>query len=97
MQTDDRSPQHDREWVAQPSPEQQADMDPSSPLLDVPDAGDDSQPLIPATPPNVTTEMLTVDGAIAAGTLDDDDDRTVYERTLDAQTEHEQDADDRPA
>ena len=95
MQTPDRSPQQEREQAAQPASEQWADTD--APLPDVPDAGDDSEPLVPATPPNITNEMLTVDGAIAAGTLDDDDDRTLYERTLDAQAEHDQNAGDRPA
>ncbi len=93
MQTPDRSPQQDAEQAVQPSSEQWVDAD--APLPDVPDAGDDTAPLMPATPPNITNEMLTVDGAITAGTLDDDDDRTLYERTLDAQPE--QNAGDRPA
>ncbi len=72
-------------------------MDPRSPLPEVPDAGDESEPLTAATPPNITNEMLTADGAITAGTLDEDDDRTLYEKTLEAQAEREQNADDRPA
>jgi|GEM_PF-3507732 hypothetical protein len=61
-----------------------ADVGPDTPLPDVPDAGDDSQPLLPPEPVNISTSTLAVDGALVAGTLDDDDNRTLYEQALDA-------------
>ncbi len=81
-------PVNDR--VEHPMPQQGADIMPDSPLPDVPDAGDDSQAISPPTPPDISTDRLNADAAIAATTFDDEDDRTLYEQTLDAKEESEQ-------
>ncbi len=91
MHTPDRVPQQDTEdIVAQPSPEQGANVTPDSALPDVPDAGDDTQPVVPPTPPDISSDTLFGEGAVVASTLDDEDERTLYEQTLDAQAESEQ-------
>jgi hypothetical protein len=91
MHTPDRVPQQDTEaMVAQPSPEQGANVTQDSPLPNVPDAGDHPQPVVPPTPPDISSGTLFGEGAVVASTLDDGDDRTLYEQTLDAQAESEQ-------
>lgn len=61
-----------------------ADVTSTSPLPDVPDAGPDSQPISPPEPVDISTAALNTHAALAAGTLNDADDRTLYEQTLDA-------------
>ncbi|MDP9315018.1 MAG: hypothetical protein M3R24_29810 [Chloroflexota bacterium] len=70
-----------------------ADVTPTSPLPDVPDAGLDSQPLSPPEPVDISTAALNTHAALAAGTLNDADERTLYEQTLDA---YEESAADEP-
>lgn len=69
------------------------DVTPTSPLPDVPDAGDDSQPLSPPEPVDISTAALNTHAALTAGTLNDGDDRTLYEQALDA---YEESAADEP-
>lgn len=96
MHTPDRVPQQATEDIAaQPSPEQPADVNPDSPLPDVPDAGSNTEPLVPPTPPDISSDTLFGEGAVVASTLDDEDDRTLYEQTLDAQAESEQEGEGR--
>jgi hypothetical protein len=61
-----------------------ADVTPTSALPDIPDAGPDSQPISPPEPVDISTAALNTHAALAAGTLNDGDDRTLYEQTLDA-------------
>lgn len=70
-----------------PSDKNGADVSPLSPLPDVPDAGDDSQPLTPPEPVDISTAALNTHAALTAGTLNDGDDRTLYEQALDAYEE----------
>lgn len=58
--------------------------DASDALPNVPDAGADSQPISPPEPVDISTAALNTHAALAAGTLNDDDDRSLYEKTLDA-------------
>lgn len=74
--------QHDDEQRRTDPTSTEADQDETLP--DVPDAGDGSQPIVPPDPIDISTATLIADAALAAGTLNDDDDRTLYERTLDA-------------
>lgn len=60
------------------------DVTPNSPLPDIPDAGPDSEPISPPEPVDISTAALNTHAALAAGTLNDGDDRTLYEQTLDA-------------
>lgn len=61
------------------------DVTENSPLPDVPDAGDDSQPIVPPEPVDISTAMLTTDAALVANTFGDP--RTLYEQALDAYEE----------
>ncbi len=91
MHTPDHVSQQDIEDIAaQPPPEQGANVNPDSPLPDVPDAGGDTEPIVSPTPPDISSDTLFGEGAVVASTLDDEDDRTLYEQTLDAQAESEQ-------
>lgn len=63
---------------------QGVDVTADSLLPDIPDAGDDSQPISSPDPVDLSTASLTTHAALAAGTLNDGDDRTLYEQTLDA-------------
>ncbi len=76
-----------------PPDESGVDVTPTSPLPDVPDAGDDSQPLSPPEPVDISTAALNTHAALTAGTLNDGDDRTLYEQALDA---YEESASDEP-
>lgn len=49
-------------------------------LPDVPDAGDDAQPLVPPDPIDFSTATIAADGAQLAGMAGDD--RTLYEQAL---------------
>lgn len=57
------------------------DVTADSPLPDVPDAGDDSQPIVPPEPIDISTATLASDAAQVAGTFGDP--RTLYEQALD--------------
>lgn len=63
------------------------DVTPTSPLPDIPDAGPESQPVSPPEPVDISTAALNTHAALAAGTLNDGDERTLYEQTLDAYEE----------
>ncbi len=76
-----------------PAGQNAVDVTPLSPLPDVPDAGDDSQPLAPPEPVDISTAALNTHAALTAGTLNDGDDRTLYEQALDA---YEESAKDEP-
>lgn len=60
------------------------DVNDTTPLPDVPDAGDDSQPITSPDPLDFSTATINADSALVAGTLDDGDPRTLYEQALDA-------------
>jgi hypothetical protein len=64
------------------------DVTADSPLPDVPDAGDDSQPIAPPEPVDISTATLTTDAALVANTFGDP--RTLYEQALDAYEESDE-------
>lgn len=64
------------------NPEAGADVTNDSPLPDIPDAGADSQPLVPPEPIDISTNTITADASLVAGTFGDP--RTMYEQALDA-------------
>lgn len=66
----------------QPSDDLGADVTDDSPLPDIPDAGDDSVPLVPPQPIDISTATLSTDGALVASTFGDP--RTLYEQAIDA-------------
>lgn len=66
----------DRNTDAQPN-----DWDGGDTLPDVPDAGDDAQPLLPPEPIDISSSTIAADGAQLAGAVGDD--RTWYEQALD--------------
>ena len=51
---------------------------------DVPDAGDDSMPITSPNPIDFSTSGITAAGAAGMGTFNDDNDRGLFERTVDA-------------
>ena len=53
-------------------------------LPDIPDAGDSSVPITSPNPIDFTTRGITGAGAAGMSTFNDDDDRTLFERTADA-------------
>lgn len=53
-------------------------------LPDVPDAGDDSSPITSPNPIDFSTSGITAAGATGMGTFNDDNDRGLFERTVDA-------------
>jgi hypothetical protein len=63
------------------------DVTADSPLPDIPDAGDGSQPITSPDPLDFSTATINTDSALVAGTLDDGDPRTLYEQALDAHEE----------
>ena len=69
------------------SMDQGVDVTEDSPLPDIPDAGDESQPLVPPQPVDISTSRLNVDAALVAGTFDDGEGRTLYEQAIDAYEE----------
>ena len=60
------------------------DVTPDSALPDIPDAGPDSQPMLPPEPIDISTARLNIDATLVATTLDDGDERTLYEQAIDA-------------
>jgi hypothetical protein len=66
--------------------EQGADVTSTSPLPDIPDAGN-SAPIVPPEPVDISTRILSADAALAASTWNDPDTGTLYEETLDAAAE----------
>lgn len=69
--------------------DQGVDVTEDSPLPDIPDAGPDSQPIIPPEPVDISTSRLNVDAALVAGTFDDGEGRTLYEQAIDAYQERD--------
>ena len=63
---------------------QGADFDAGDPLPDVPDAGDNSVPITSPNPLDFTTKGIAGAGAAGMSTFNDDDDRSLFERTVDA-------------
>jgi hypothetical protein len=66
---------------------QGVDVTEDSPLPDIPDAGPDSQPMIPPEPVDISTRALNTGAALTAGTFDDGAGRTLYEQAIDAYQE----------
>ena len=60
------------------------DLDVNDPLPDVPDAGDNSVPITPPDPIDFSTGGITAAGALGMSTFNDGDDRTFFERTVEA-------------
>ncbi|HEY0737892.1 MAG TPA: hypothetical protein VGD69_23435 [Herpetosiphonaceae bacterium] len=67
--------------------DQGVDVTEDSPLPDIPDAGPDSQPIVPPQPVDISTSRLNVDASLVAGTFDDGEGRTLYEQAIDAYEE----------
>ena len=59
------------------------DLDADDPLPDIPDAGDDSVPITSSNPLDFSTAGIAGAGAAGMSTFNDDDDRTLFERTAD--------------
>jgi hypothetical protein len=74
-QSQHKEPDMDPNAEAQPN-----EWDGGDELPDVPDAGDDAQPLVPPDPIDISTATLAADGAQLAGTAGDK--RTLYEQAL---------------
>lgn len=68
-----------------PADEQGVDVTANSPLPDIPDAGDDSQPIVPPEPVDISTATLNADSALVANTFGDQ--RTLYEQAVEAYDE----------
>ena len=66
---------------------QGVDVTEDSPLPDIPDAGPDSQPIVPPEPVDISTRALNTGAALTAGTFDDGAGRTLYEQAIDAYEE----------
>ena len=60
------------------------DLDVNDPLPDIPDAGDDSVPITSPDPIDFSTDGITAAGALGMSTFNDGDDRTFFERTVEA-------------
>lgn len=67
--------------------DQGVDVTEDSPLPDIPDAGPDSQPIVPPQPVDISTSRLNIDASLVAGTFDDGEGRTLYEQAIDAYEE----------
>jgi hypothetical protein len=67
--------------------DQGVDVTEDSPLPDIPDAGPDSQPIVPPEPVDISTSTLNAGAALVAGTFDEGEDRTLYEQALEAYEE----------
>lgn len=72
------------EWTGDEDLEQGQDFGPNDPLPDIPDVGDDAVPITPPSPIDFSTKGITTAGAIGMGTFNDDNDETLFERTVDA-------------
>ncbi len=94
----------DRNELRQPSDDQQiqsfadqgVDVTEDSPLPDIPDAGPESQPLVPPEPLDISTGTLNAGAALVAATFDEGEDRTLYEQALDAYQESDSANPNRP-
>ena len=71
---------------------QGADFDAGDPLPDVPDAGDDSVPITSPNPIDFTTRGIASAGAAGMSTFNDANDRSLFERTVDAFEEADMDS-----
>ena len=60
------------------------DLDVNDPLPDVPDAGDDSVPITSPDPIDFSTKGISAAGSVGMSTLNDGNDRTFFERTVEA-------------
>ncbi len=65
-------------------PNQGIDFDADDPLPDVPSAGDDSVPITSPNPIDFSTKGISGAGAAGMSTFNDDDDRSLFERTATA-------------
>lgn len=52
-------------------------------LPDIPDAGDDSVPITSPNPIDFTTAGITAAGSVGMSTFNDEDERGLFERTVD--------------
>ncbi len=74
----------DNEWTGGRSADQGLDLQPGDPLPDVPDAGYDSVPITSPDPIDFSTKGIAAAGSIGMSTFNDGDDRTFFERTVEA-------------
>lgn len=65
-------------------PNQGIDLDADDRLPDVPDAGDESVPITSPNPIDFSTKGISGAGAAGMSTFNDDDDRSLFERTATA-------------
>ena len=66
-----------------PAESEGVELGPGDPLPDVPDAGDESMPITSPNPIDFSTEGITAAGSAGMSTFNDDDDRSLFERTAD--------------
>lgn len=60
------------------------DLDVNDPLPDIPDAGDGSVPITSPDPIDFSTKGISAAGSLGMSTFNDGDDRTFFERTVEA-------------
>jgi len=65
-------------------PNQGIDFNADDPLPDVPSAGDESVPITSPNPIDFSTKGISGAGAAGMSTFNDDDDRSLFERTATA-------------
>ncbi len=71
------------QWQGEQGASDGVDFGPGDPLPDIPDAGDESTPVTSPNPIDFTTEGITAAGSAGMSTFNDDDDRGLFERTVD--------------
>ncbi len=64
--------------------DQGIDFGPGDPLPDIPDAGDDSIPITSPDPIDFSTKGITGAGSVGMSTFNDGNDKSFFERTVDA-------------
>ena len=69
-------------WSDDLGANQGLDYDANDPLPDVPDAGDDSVPITSPDPIDFSTSGITAAGAAGMSTFNDDNDDSLFERTV---------------
>ena len=72
--------------------DQGIEYDASDPLPDVPDAGENSAPITSPNPIDFSTKGISGAGAAGMSTFNDDDDRSLFERTVTAFEEGDMDS-----
>jgi hypothetical protein len=87
MNRDESQRSEDLRPFDDPTLDQGVDVTEDSPLPDIPDAGPDSQPIVPPQPVDISTSRLNVDASLVASTFDDGEGRTLYEQAIDAYEE----------